>query len=788
MRQANKDLRVARGVMFLVGLVTIVANLIFYFNAEENVARQVDKELGAIGGRANVAPEKKEELRRLEEEAVQFTKIASAVFTTLGVLYLIFGCWIKKYPVATTVTALVLFITGNIVSAVFDPEMILKGIVIKICGIAALAKSIQAAIAFETERKLRKRRRYREETDLPTSDVAPEGTDNVHLNCPHCGQSFALLVSQLDRRVQCEHCGELFRLDPDLLPSSYRLADTDRSRPGFPRRLEAGDEQPDRPSRKPSAIWIPAILLAMAAGGIGGWLLLDNIKWKPDPPRDENKQQAGMPPAVAPNPKSGAARKVAIDPFPIMDRLKAPPNGAVIALDLPIPLPLPALPKALVIEPPMLEKGGQEYKFTTTFDAITIGGGGRYLIFRLPKDETLAIFDVSVAKVVKQLPLSEPNAQIAAGMNHLMIALPKARVIERWSLHSFEREASALLPFTNAVLGLCMGSASDGPLLLCERYGMGSNDTNAGHFLDIRTLRLLGEANADKMGTVNAQFMRAAPNGRVFAWRPNSGTQPHTMRILVLRPEKTTYKDCDFPDYLLAPGTDGRTICCIRGVMDLNMNLIAPRPQNNNVYWPFVPAVQGPYFLQLLSTELEIPAWRHNGGYGGVVVYESGSYSEVARLASVEGVFDMKLPWGSMPNPIAYDQRILFIPKAKLLVNIPKGNNRIMLRRLDIEEELEKSGKDYLLILSEAPRVALLGAEFQYQIQAKAKRGGIKYRLDSGPSGMTISDGGLVRWRVPNDFSEREVKCIVSVADSAGSERTQSIQIDVSPNAPLTQK
>ena len=51
-----------------------------------------------------------------------------------------------------------------------------------------------------------------------------------------------------------------------------------------------------------------------------------------------------------------------------------------------------------------------------------------------------------------------------------------------------------------------------------------------------------------------------------------------------------------------------------------------------------------------------------------------------------------------------------------------------------------------------------------------SKKGGLKFRLESGPKGMMLSETGEVTWAVPDDETANEVKVIVSIRDTAGRE------------------
>jgi hypothetical protein len=152
----SKQLTSARAILFFVGIITLAANLFFFVNAEDQVRRELDKELANQGlNRSTVRPDKQQELRDLEAHAVRITQIVAAIFMAVGVVFIIFGFAIRAYPVPITITALILYIAGSAVSVVLadDPaKAILAGIWLKIIIIVVLAKSIQAAIAFEAER------------------------------------------------------------------------------------------------------------------------------------------------------------------------------------------------------------------------------------------------------------------------------------------------------------------------------------------------------------------------------------------------------------------------------------------------------------------------------------------------------------------------------------------------------------------------------------------------------------------------------------------------------------
>jgi hypothetical protein len=125
------------------------------------------------------------------------------------------------------------------------------------------------------------------------------------------------------------------------------------------------------------------------------------------------------------------------------------------------------------------------------------------------------------------------------------------------------------------------------------------------------------------------------------------------------------------------------------------------------------------------------------------------------------------------------DKRILFLPEAKLIITIPARNDKMVLHRFDVEEALEKSGIDYLYVTSQAPLTAKKGDTYSYQLAVKSKKGGLKYKVESGPKGMTISDAGRITWSVPPDPEEKESSVIVSIRDATGQEVFHTFTVSI---------
>ena len=78
------------------------------------------------------------------------------------------------------------------------------------------------------------------------------------------------------------------------------------------------------------------------------------------------------------------------------------------------------------ITPPKLEKSEVTLTLTSAGSDVAVGGGGRYLIFHLPKERKLAIFDASQVKIVKTIVVGDDSIRFTAGQDALMLYLPSS--------------------------------------------------------------------------------------------------------------------------------------------------------------------------------------------------------------------------------------------------------------------------------------------------------------------------------------------------------------------------
>jgi hypothetical protein len=431
---------------------------------------------------------------------------------------------------------------------------------------------------------------------------------------------------------------------------------------------------------------------------------------------------------------------------------------------------MPSLPAPLPIKPAPLDADTVTRTFPDTIRNVVRGGGGRFLILHLPKLRQLAVFDVNQAKVVKYLPVASDNVQIAAGMTKLVLVYPDTKIVQRWNLLTYERELTSTLPLGDGIAGVGMGYGSDGPLVIqTVREPVSGED----HFLDIQSMQLI-DLRVQIVGHVhrgaNAQ-MRGSADGRTFGIA-SGGDHPY---LLTIQGDGVTIRGTEQGGAV--PGPDGKTIFGM-GVFSPELKRLGGSPVNNTFC---VPALSGPFYLAIPSGAF------HPGNPGdrksrGIDLRLVGDNRPLLTMPEIENA--ARDVFGGNRAGLSTDQRYHFIPAAQLLVTIPETMDRLVLHRLNLDDALDKSGIDYLYVASVPRPYAVLGGNYSYPVAVKSKKGGLKYRVEAGPEGMTIDGKGTVTWKVPADFGERQADVILTIGDRAGQEIFHTFKLAVVKDLP----
>jgi hypothetical protein len=387
------------------------------------------------------------------------------------------------------------------------------------------------------------------------------------------------------------------------------------------------------------------------------------------------------------------------------------------------------------------------------FDAVA-GGGGRYWCLHLADQRQVAILDVNEAKITKSIPLASGNAIVAAGMNKLFVVYPDVGIVVRYDLATAQKEVAAKLPFDGSVTHMVMGSASSGPLLI--RYVVAERqNTKAVVFLDGTDFKLL-ETGYNPLGYPapgygNTWYYRAAPDGRHFtSW---------TIDVTARTREIFTIDDSG----IRLSGGEGGTLLHSDGGVLLSPTTVSATgtarvvaPQGEFIR---IPSQSGPFYLAKSSSRTQ------PNPNGPLELYGYWSARPIAALRSLTlaGGYPTSVSANFGPDLLHF-----FCPNAGILAVLAPSSDKIILQKLALDATLGKSDVNYLFVNSRPP-AAEVGQPFRYPVAVKSKAGGVAFKLDAAPEGMTVSPDGVINWTVPQDWAE-PVGVSLRVTDKSGAE------------------
>ncbi len=347
-----------------------------------------------------------------------------------------------------------------------------------------------------------------------------------------------------------------------------------------------------------------------------------------------------------------------------------------------------------------------------------------------------------------------------------------------------------------------MGSDSNGPLLAVWLPDDSASPAERARFsfVDLETLTVLKAGPVTSggfqgIGKVSASggsitlhpflqdrvHVRASAGGDLYGIWQTKGMPSGFQTLAVYGGVLRGIYNHDGLDHL-APGPDGRTVYTGRG----GPLSAEGKPLSGSDQRPpasaevTIPSQDPAYYLTV--TGFNRP--RHLAGPQPRITASVHVAGDGARLLTVFDLDEMA-PSGAEESTIegdfTVDKRFHLVPAARLLITVPPTNDRLVLRRLDIEKALGELGADAVVVTSPAILHAPAGEPLEHQIVAHSRAGGVKCALTDGPEGLAVSINGKLTWLPPKSLAGQGgvFSVVVDVADSAGKERFHTITIRV---------
>jgi hypothetical protein len=447
------------------------------------------------------------------------------------------------------------------------------------------------------------------------------------------------------------------------------------------------------------------------------------------------------------------------------------------------PLILPPLPEPLLITPsPVSAERG--YPLPGEAGPIRVAGGGRFLLIHFKKLRKVGLFDTSSAKIERYLDLSEDDAYIAGAMRSMVVLLPGAGILQRYNLLTGEREFSSKIDLGGKrIEAFCMGHSSAGPLLICT-------EGNGGKLYDLSSFQQMKLPVATtNWGTSYEKSLSsgnywAGGTGRVFGHSGNYG-MPNGIKTWV-------YEGGDYNQYgehsgswYVMPGPDDQHIYVGgHGVKTNKVKTVANVAYSgteNSGYAShfYLPATHGPFYLHAQTIDDSFRGNPTTVPVGQIRLFMLGN-SEPLKIFK-DTVVTPYNDWSSIRG-VGLENSIQLIPKAKLLVVVPKGCMELRLYPVNLEQLLEESDRSYFYVTSEAPKLFWNERTIRYPIQVLGKKP-VTFKLESGPVGMKVTPDGTVTWTPAADFAEQRVDVILAMKDGKGQEAFHTFTIERDPSS-----
>ena len=377
-------------------------------------------------------------------------------------------------------------------------------------------------------------------------------------------------------------------------------------------------------------------------------------------------------------------------------------------------------------------------KLPAAYDDVCAGGGGRYLVCRLDSLQKLGVVDLVAGKIIGYVPV-EGKCFFAAGADKLVVLNTEKQVVQRFDLKTQKLEASQPLSNTGPSSVIALGSASHGPVFV------------GGGLVRLLDLDKLQPIECKTVGQYSVPIaagnpLRISADGRVLATWRSSGS-PSGMQVLVFNGQELAAFYVHASSGWLLPSETGDRIYTTNGIYsNAIVRLDAATPRNVNAGTP-IPAVQGPFFLRMIPEQANLEGGPHSGP--SAAVYLAGETQPLATVRDLPVLADPTLPAGRLVRDrLTLDKRVYLVPSGKLLALLPETQDSIVIRRFDPEEELQRSGRDYLVVQSVRTGLRRRRPEVRVPSRGESERqqGHVSARLRAGrDDGLRKRPGALGR-------------------------------------------
>jgi len=184
--------------------------------------------------------------------------------------------------------------------------------------------------------------------------------------------------------------------------------------------------------------------------------------------------------------------------------------------------------------------------------AITVGGGGRYIVMHFPDKGMLNVFDASEGRLLGGIETDKGDVKLAAGLSWIITApvSPTGGSFRAYSLPTLAHRYDSSVELFGGVGAMAMGNRTDGPLLVTNPFG----DVV---LLDIGATGLKEIEGARKKPGILPNYLRATPDGTAFLSYVMSFDPPISRDVKVLTETSRDWQVATLDAAVTTPAADG---------------------------------------------------------------------------------------------------------------------------------------------------------------------------------------------------------------------------------------
>jgi len=426
-----------------------------------------------------------------------------------------------------------------------------------------------------------------------------------------------------------------------------------------------------------------------------------------------------------------------------------------------------------------VQEGETILMLPASMQSLAIGGGGNRLVAYLPQTKRIVVVDLVNEKVVHEVDTEETPVEIVAANDRFFVA-QGGRRLAAWRFASLEMEQEVSLAEDETLVSMATGGGTNGPLLIKVRNDKGICNGRFYHPSRLQPLPTTLQKLPGRQPLVweNDLLIRASTDGRVFCVA--SQDYQYSIQFVGEMAFVTSRSRGEYLPAVIGPHGEvqfgGRYFVETGGIREqppaLDREAIL-LPSANGRYWLAV----GPARKPRSSLSL-VPA--------RVQIYLRGHTKELAVVDDLDLTFQSVEGERNKFTGITFGQRIGVLPSGSCIFTIPRTNDRIVFRKLDLNALADAAGADHLYFDSPKPPMAIVrGTEHTHQFSAKAAKGPVRITLSRPERGVSLTGDGLMTWAEPLDSPQDFRRFQLQATDASGEsiEYVYQPQIMDPPNA-----